>query len=81
MDKEDEKDLKSFLIEEKANLIYQLKILNLINTIIFSIKYNKDEEGEIIIGGFPHIYDAMLYIFQKIIFLNSVTIYTYPSYN
>ena len=69
MDKEDEKDLKSFLIEEKANLIYQLKKLNLINTIIFSIKYNKDEEGEIIIGYFPHIYDAILYIFQKIIYL------------
>ena len=69
MDKEDEKDLKRFLIEEKANLIYQLKILNLINTIIFSIKYNKDEEVEIIIGDFPHIYDAILYIFQKIIYL------------
>ena len=69
MDIEEEKDLKSFLIEEKANLIYQLKILNLINKIIFSIKYNKDEEGEIIIGDFPNIYDAILYNFQKIIYL------------
>ena len=48
MDIEDEKDLKGYLIEENANLIFQLKKQNLINLTLFSINYNKDEEGEII---------------------------------
>lgn len=49
MDIEDEKDLKGYLIEENANLIFQLKKQNLINLTLFSINYNKDEEGEIIL--------------------------------
>ena len=80
MDIEDEKDLKSFLIEEKANLIFQLKKMNLINSTIFSIKYNKDEEGEIIIGDFPHIYDD-IHFSENNLFMNSVTLYTCPPYN
>ena len=80
MDIEKGKDLKSYLIEDKANLIFQLKKMNLINSTIFSIKYNKDDEGELIIGDFPHIYDPINYS-ENNLFMNKVTIFTCPPYN
>ena len=43
--------------ENPTNLINQLKReIKVIETYDFSIKYNKDNEGEIIIGSEPHIY-------------------------
>ena len=80
MDIEDEKDLKGYLIEENANLIFQLKKQNLINLTLFSINYNKDEEGEIIIGDFPHLYEPEKFN-ENNLFMNRVTIYTSPPYN
>ena len=54
--------------------------MNLISLTIFSIKYNKNEEGEIIIGDFPHIFDV-IHFTENNLFMNSVIIYTCPTYN
>jgi hypothetical protein len=49
-------------IEEKSNLINQLKSHKLISSYAFTIKYdNKNEKGEIIIGSLPHEYDPRHY--------------------
>ena len=83
IDIEDVIDTKGYSIEEKANLIYQLKKKDLINSTIFSIKYNEGdskENGEIIIGDYPHIYDPFHYS-ENNLFSNQVTIYTCPPYN
>jgi len=83
MDIEDDIDIKGYSIEEKANLIFQLKKKDLINSTLFSIKYNEgdaQENGEIIIGDYPHIYDPMHYS-EKDLYSNKVTIYTCPPYN
>lgn len=48
-----------FYMEEDTNLIIQLYAQKIISSPSFSIKYNKNgENGEIIIGGFPHEYDS-----------------------
>ena len=76
-------DIKDYSIEEKANLIFQLKKKDLINSTLFSIKYNdgdSQENGEIIIGDYPHIYDPLHYS-EKDLYSNKVTIYTFPPYN
>ena len=83
MDIEDDIDIKGYSIEEKANLIYQLKKKDLINSTLFSFKYNKEssqENGEIIIGDYPHIIDCLHYS-EKDLYSNRVTIYTSPPYN
>jgi hypothetical protein len=83
MDIEDDIDIKGYSIEEKANLIFQLKKKDLINSTLFSIKYNEgdsQENGEIIIGDYPHIYDPLHYS-DKDLYSNIVTIYTSPPYN
>ena len=80
---EDENDLKGYNKEENANLIFQLKKKDLINTTIFNIKYNQNnlkENGEIIIGEYPHIYDPLHYS-ENNLYMNKVTIYTSPPYN
>ena len=76
-------DIKDYSIEEKANLIFQLNKKDLINSTLFSIKYNdgvSQENGEIIIGDYPHIYDHLHYS-EKDLYSNKVTIYTFPPYN
>ena len=46
------------LLEDKTNLITQLKEKNLISSYSFFIKYNQNEEkGQIIIGSLPHEFD------------------------
>ena len=67
--------------EEQTNLINQLKNRKIINSEIFSIKYeNLKEEGKIIIGDFPHEYDNFNY-HEKNLFYNKVTCYTCPPFN
>jgi hypothetical protein len=83
MDIEDDIDIKGYSIEEKANLIFQLKKKDLINSTLFTIIYNEgdfQENGEIIIGDYPHIYDPLHYS-EKDLYSNIVTIYTSPPYN
>jgi len=83
MDIKNDIDIKGYSIEEKANLIFQLKKKDLINSTLFSIKYNEEisqESGEIIIGDYPHIYDPLHYS-EKDLYSNKITIYTYPPYN
>ena len=67
--------------EENTNLINQLKYRKMINSSIFSIKYdNSKEEGEIIIGEYPHEYEQK-YFLKKNLFYNKVTCYTCPPFN
>lgn len=67
--------------EENTNIIDQLKKRKVINSTIFSIKYyNLKEEGEIIIGEFPHEYDKNNY-YEKNLYYNRVTCYTCPPFN
>ena len=70
--------------EEDTNLIGQLKSRKIINSTIFSIKYNnleeEEEKGEIILGEFPHGYDQKNYI-EKNLYYNKVTCYTCPPFN
>lgn len=49
-------------IEEKTNLVNQLKMRELISSYFFSIKIDENEEkGNITIGGFPHEIDKKHY--------------------
>ena len=49
-------------IEEKTNLINQLKSYNYISSYTFSIKFDENEEkGKIFIGGYPHEIDKEHY--------------------
>ena len=49
-----------YLLEEKTNIVEQLKKQNLISSYDFMIKMD-DEGGKIIIGGIPHEYDPKHY--------------------
>ena len=67
--------------EEDTNIIWQLKKRKVINSTLFSIKYdNLKEKGEIIIGEFPHEYDKNNYC-AKNLYYNKVTCYTCPPFN
>ena len=67
--------------EENTNIINQLKDRKIINSPIFSIKYNDlKEKGEIIIGDYPHEYDQLHYL-EKNLFMSRVTCYTCPPFN
>ena len=57
-------------LEQNTNLIYQLKKNKVISSYTFLIKYDnqKDENGHIIIGGFPHEYDQKNYNKQNFIY-------------
>jgi hypothetical protein len=67
--------------EEETNILWQFKKRKIINSTIFSIKYdNLKEEGEIIIGEFPHEYDKNNY-FVKNLYYNKVTCFTCPPFN
>ena len=46
----------SFIKEE--NFLYQLKKQKIISSYIYTIKYLNDNEGEFIIGNYPHEYDS-----------------------
>ena len=49
-------------VEQNSNLINQLKTHKLINSYVFTIKYDTTKEkGEIIIGDLPHEYDPRHY--------------------
>ena len=52
-----------YYIEEKTNLIEQLKAKDYISSYTFSIKYDdkNEEKGKIIIGGYPHEFDKKHY--------------------
>ena len=51
-----------YYIEEKTNIISQLKENNYISSYAFSIKIGeREEKGEIIIGGYPHDIDKLHY--------------------
>ena len=67
--------------EPKTNLIEQLEKKHIIDSPIFSVKYNNlKEEGEIIIGNFPHEYDKSNYL-EKNLYYNKVTCPTSPPFN
>ena len=67
--------------EEDTNIIWQLKKRKVINSTLFSVKYdNLKEEGKIIIGEFPHEYDKNNY-YAKNLYYNRVTCYTCPPFN
>ena len=61
-------------IEEKSNLVNQLKSLKLISSYVFSIKYdNNEDKGQIIIGSLPHEYDPRhfsekYFVYSSIVF-------------
>ena len=59
-----------YKLEEKTNLIYQLKAQKIILSYSFFIKYDnqKDEKGQIIIGGLPHEYDPKHYNIKNYIY-------------
>lgn len=44
--------------KDKESLIRYLTEKSIINQQIFTLKFTKENEGEIIIGDFPHIYDS-----------------------
>ena len=69
-----------YYIEEKTNLIEQLKAKDFISSYTFSIKYdNKNEEkGKIIIGGYPHEFDKRH--FQKKYFIYDSIKITFNNY-
>ena len=52
-----------YTVEEKTNLINQLKMNDFISSYIFSIKFDneKDEKGKIVIGSYPHEIDKKHY--------------------
>ena len=52
-----------YYLEENSNLIYQLKSQKIISSYGIFIKYNNknDENGQIILGGYPHEYDPIHY--------------------
>ncbi len=55
--------------EENTNLINQLKYRKMINSSIFSIKYdNSKEEGEIIIGEYPHEYEQKYFLKKNLFY-------------
>ena len=59
-------------VEEKTNLINQLKSYDYISSYTFSIKFDENEEkGEIFIGGYPHNidrehYDEKYFIYDNV---------------
>ena len=57
-------------LEQNTNLIYQLKKNKLISSYTYLIKYDNqnDENGHIIIGGFPHEYNQKNYNKQYFIY-------------
>lgn len=63
-----------YLVEEKTNLITQLKSQHYISSYAFMVKYdNKSEEkGQIIIGGLPHQYDPRHYSEQYFIYHRTI---------
>ena len=68
-------------VEQYTNLVYQLKNKNLIKSYAFMIKYNDNEEnGEIIIGGYPHEYDPRHYS-EKYFIYDNVPLGFYPPYS
>ena len=66
--------------EESANFITQLKKRDKINSYVFSIKYNNDDNGEIIIGDLPHEYSPEKYS-SKNYFFDTVSITKEPPFN
>ena len=66
--------------EESANFITQLKKRDKINSYVFSIRYNNDDNGEIIIGDLPHEYSPEKYS-SKNYFFDTVSITKEPPFN
>ena len=66
--------------EEYTNFISQLKQKDKINTFTFSIKYNNDDNGEIIIGDLPHEYSPDKYSLNNY-FFDTVSITKEPPFN
>ena len=48
------------------NLIYQLKEKKLIDSYVFFIQYSNENEGKLIIGNYPHIYNNKLFKKEKL---------------
>ena len=82
-DKEKEKERymgNGLFKEESANFITQLKKRDKINSYAFSIKYNNDDNGEIIIGDLPHEYSPDKYSSDNY-FFDTVPIMKEPPFN
>ena len=80
-EKENERYIGNGLFkEESANFITQLKKRDKINSFAFTIRYNNDNDGEIIIGDLPHEYNPKIYSPDNY-FFDTVTITTEPPFN
>ena len=66
--------------EEYTNFITQLKRKDKINSFAFTIKYNNDDNGEIIIGDLPHEYSPDKYSLNNY-FFDTVSITKEPPFN
>ena len=78
---EEVKGNDGYRVEQKTNLINQLKNQDIINSHTFFIKYNsKKEEGEIVIGGAPHEYDPKHYN-ERFFMQDFVPLRIYPPYS
>ena len=66
--------------EEYTNFITQLKKRDKINSFAFSIKYDNDDNGEIIIGDLPHEYSPEKYSADNY-FFDTVSITKEPPFN
>ena len=42
---------------KKENIIHQFKEKKIIDSMVWTLKYKNENEGEFIIGGYPHEYD------------------------
>ena len=51
----------SYKKKKKAHFLYQLKEKNLINYPIFTLEYKNNEEGNLIIGDYPHNFNNEIY--------------------
>ena len=60
---------------DQANILIELKNLEIINTNIFTIEYTDNKEGYIYLGEYPHIYNSIEY--NKDIL---TTAYSIPNY-
>ena len=59
---------------EKVNFIQELKSKNLIDSFAFSIKYNNENDGDLIIGNYPHEYNKS-FTKESLIEINSHRIF------
>ena len=71
----------SMSFNEKAHFLYQLKNKQLIEYPIFTLEYINKEEGNLIIGNYPHIFNNKIYKEEDYIFTNVGTFNSVTQWN